>query len=192
MYPPYPRDRISALVLAGGQGSRMGGRDKGLLAYRGRPLAARAAAALRTQAATVLLSANRSQADYRALGLAPLPDLRAGFPGPLAGIEAGLAACTTPYLLVCPCDTPHIPADLGPRLWTAMQAAAADACHAVDPLRPHYLHLLLRRDAAAGLAAYLDQGGRAVRHWLAGLAVARAPFAAAELANLNTPLACGA
>lgn len=183
----YLRDQITALVLAGGQGRRMGGRDKGLLDYRGRPLARHVADALADQAATVLLSANRSQAAYRTLGLEPLPDLRADYPGPLAGIEAGLAACATPYLLVCPCDTPHIPADLGPRLWQAMQTADAEACHATDPQRRHYLHLLLRVDAAKGLTAFLDGGGRAVRHWLATKRVAEAPFSAEELENLNAP-----
>jgi molybdopterin-guanine dinucleotide biosynthesis protein A len=117
----------------------------------------------------------------------PLADLRPDYPGPLAGIEAGLAACNTRYLLVCPCDSPHIPADLGPRLWEAMRSQGSQACHASDPARRHYLHLLLRVDQAADLQGFLDAGGRAVRHWLADKQVAEAPFTADEMANLNEP-----
>lgn len=186
MQPSYPRDQVTALILAGGLGRRVGGRDKGLLDYHGCPLACHVADAIAPQAATVLLSANRSLDRYRELGFAPLPDLRPDYPGPLAGIEAGLAACRTPYLLVCPCDTPHVPMDLGPRLWRAMRAAGSEACYAVDPARRHYLHLLLAVDAAQDLCAYLDDGGRAVRHWLAAKHPAEAPFDADELANLNT------
>jgi len=165
----------------------MGGLDKGLVNYQGQPLTRHVADALSPQATRLLLSANRSQAAYRALGMEPLADLRPDYPGPLAGIETGLAACNTHYLLVCPCDSPHLPADLGARLWDAMQAHGAQACHAIDPVRRHYLHLLLRVDAAADLGNYLDAGGRAVRHWLAGKQVAEAPFEPGELANLNGP-----
>lgn len=183
--PPYPREQITALVLAGGQGTRVGGRDKGLIDYRGRALVSHVADTLAPQASSVLLSANRSDSDYRDLGFAPLPDLRPNYPGPLAGIEAGLAASETPYLLVCPCDTPHIPTDLGPRLWQALRKADAQACYAEDAQRRHYLHLLLDTGLAAGLRDYLDNGGRAVRRWLATLTVAQASFSADELANLN-------
>ena len=181
----YPRDLITALVLAGGQGRRMGGRDKGLIDYHGRPLVQHVADALAPQASRLLLSANRSHDAYLTLGMTPLPDLRPDYPGPLAGIEAGLTACVTRYLLVCPCDTPHIPADLGPRLWHALQAQGAQASYATDPERRHYLHLLLHVEMATDLSGYLDAGGRAVRHWLANKQVAEALFRIDELANLN-------
>lgn len=186
MLPRYPKQQVSALILAGGRGTRMQGLDKGLAPYRGMPLAQHVATVLRGQAAQVLLSANRSHAAYRDLGFEPLSDLRPDFAGPLAGIETALAICRTPYLLVCPCDTPHIPDDYGERLWRELQHAGADAACAWDGQRAHYLHLLLAVERTSDLTAYLDGGQRAVRHWLAAKACVQARFAAKELANLNS------
>lgn len=185
MHPAYPHNLITALVLAGGQGRRMGGRDKGLVDYQGQALVQHIVRILTPQCGHLLLSANRSHTAYQALGMAPLADLRPDFTGPLAGIETGLAACKTPYLLVCPCDTPHIPEDLGARLWSAQQQQNTKISYAADPERRHYLHLLLQVDSASDLSRYLDNGGRAVRHWLADKHPAEAAFSQVELANLN-------
>lgn len=184
----YQPEQITAAILAGGRGLRMGGLDKGLLIHRGRPLVTHLAGILRPQARELLLSANRSHDRYRALGFSPLADRRADYAGPLAGIETALAVCSTPYLLVCPCDTPYIPGDLGQRLWEGLHHRGAQACHATTADRPHYLHLLLHREtAAAAVGDYLNEGGRAVRHWLARLTTARVMFDEAELINLNDP-----
>lgn len=185
MHAEYPRRDITALVLAGGQGRRMGGVDKGLQPYRGRTLVEWVHASLAAQSAGIWVSANRSTDTYRELGMRTLPDRRPGYPGPLAGIEAGLAACHTAYLLVSPCDTPHIPGDLGPRLWQAMQDGNAELAYACDQTRHHYLHVLLRTTLAGSLAAYLDQGGRAVRHWLGGRRVAQVGWDDDCFGNLN-------
>jgi molybdenum cofactor guanylyltransferase len=181
----YPKHRVTALILAGGMGRRVAGRDKGLLIYQGKPLVSHVAAALKDQASAMFVSANRSLNTYRNLGFTPLADLRAGFPGPLAGLEAGFAACRTDYLLVSPCDTPHIPHDLGQRLWQAMRADGAQLAYAFDSERDHYLHALIPVGLAADLSAFLDDGKRAVRQWLAGKKAARARFAAGELLNIN-------
>jgi molybdopterin-guanine dinucleotide biosynthesis protein A len=186
MQPPYPTQQITALILAGGKAARMGGADKGLVTYRGKPLVQHVGAVLRPQASTVLLSANRSHAGYRALGFEPLPDLRPGFPGPLAGIEAALAVCDTNFLLVCPCDTPHIPNDYGSRLWRSLVAGQSGIAFAVDTQRCHYLHMLISVTEASDLSGFLDSEHRAVRHWLARQSCAKARFSADELANLNS------
>jgi molybdopterin-guanine dinucleotide biosynthesis protein A len=182
----YPKQQVSALILAGGRGTRMQGLDKGLAAYRGTPLVQHVAAVLRGQACQVLLSANRSHPAYRDLGFEPLSDRRPDFAGPLAGIETALTVSQTPYLLVCPCDTPHIPDDYGERLWRELRHAGADAAYAWDGQRAHYLHLLLAVDRAADLTPYLDSGQRAVRHWLGTKTCVQTRFSAAELANLNS------
>lgn len=188
MPAPYPRQQITALILAGGKGRRMGGVDKGLVDYGGLPLVQHVADALAPQASRLLLSANRSHDAYRALGFTPLADRRADFAGPLAGIETALQACTTPYLLICPCDTPHIPADFGPRLWFALQQQGADLAYGWDGERDHYLHMLLTVATSADLGDYLDSGQRSVHRWLAGKVTAKAGFSPRELENLNTPL----
>ncbi|MGC7405224.1 molybdenum cofactor guanylyltransferase MobA [Pandoraea pneumonica] len=114
--PPIGRDAITGLILAGGRGQRMGGRDKGLQLYDGRPLAAHVLARLAPQVGTVLISANRNHATYAALGADVISDETQDFAGPLAGMLSGLRAAKTEYVLVVPCDSPLLPDDLAVRL----------------------------------------------------------------------------
>ena len=116
---------ITGLVLAGGQGTRMGGADKGLLPLAGRSLAWHALERLRPQVGSLAISANRNLQDYRALGVPVWPDLETGgaaFPGPLGGMLAGLSACPTEWLMVVPCDAPFFPQDLVARLAAGIAA----------------------------------------------------------------------
>ncbi|MDP2253153.1 MAG: NTP transferase domain-containing protein, partial [Thiobacillus sp.] len=73
--------RVAAVILAGGQGRRMGGADKGLIDYRGRPLVEWALAALAPQVGEILISANRNLDLYAAYGHRVLPDTMPDFPG---------------------------------------------------------------------------------------------------------------
>ena len=99
---------LSGLLLAGGQGSRLGGRDKGLMQWRGEVVSARLASLLRPRVGQLLISCNRNQASYAQwadqLVGDPLPD----YPGPMAGMLAGLRACRGSHLLVLPCDLPAL------------------------------------------------------------------------------------
>lgn len=99
-------ERVAAVILAGGQGRRMGGADKGLLDYRGRPLVEWVLDALAPQVAEILISANRNLDRYARYGRRVLPDALPDFPGPLAGVLAALDAVDTEWLLAVPCDTP--------------------------------------------------------------------------------------
>jgi len=119
-----PQD-ITGLVLAGGRGSRMGGVDKGLQNHLGMPLALHAMLRLAPQVGHVLINANRNLAAYEAMGVPVWPDALAEYPGPLAGMLAGLEHCETPWLVTVPCDTPNFPLGLVERL--AHAAVDADA-----------------------------------------------------------------
>ena len=128
--PPAPAT-ITGLILAGGRARRMGGQDKGLIPLAGRPLIAWVIAALQPQVGRILISANRNQADYAALGFPVIEDEAggaelAGFQGPLAGIAAAMTLAETPWLLTLPCDAPLPPADLASRLATALVHGLAD------------------------------------------------------------------
>src|SRR3569833_3014572 len=90
--------QITGLVLAGGRGSRMGGVDKGLQPFRGKPLVCHAIDRFAPQVGTLMINANQNLDQYRAFGFAIRSDSLAGFAGPLAGLQAGLAHCMTPYL----------------------------------------------------------------------------------------------
>lgn len=179
--------RVAAVILAGGQGRRMGGADKGLVNYRGRPLVEWALAALAPQVGEILISANRNFDTYAAYGHRVLPDTLPDFPGPLAGVLAALEAVTADWLLVAPCDTPHLPADLAARLLGAALRESVPLAVAADEARVHYGCFLVRTDRRDNLAAFLARGERAVRHWQAGLPSTRVRFEAACFANFNQP-----
>jgi molybdopterin-guanine dinucleotide biosynthesis protein A len=173
---PITREQITGLVLAGGRGTRMGGVDKGLQPLHGDALAAHVLRRLAPQTGPLLISANRHPDTYAALG-APyhatiVADTLSDFPGPLAGMLAGLRAAGTAYLLSAPCDSPWLPADLAARLAHALDANDADIATVttVDARGEKSLHpvfALMRTAVADDLAAFLAAGERKVRAWYA-------------------------
>jgi molybdenum cofactor guanylyltransferase len=99
---------FSGLVLSGGRGSRMGGADKGLVHWRGMPMAEHVCRQLSPLTCEVLLSCNRNQAQYSVFATQILGDAQSDYPGPLAGIVTGLRTMRGSHLLVLPCDLPAI------------------------------------------------------------------------------------
>ncbi len=181
-----PAASITGLVLAGGRGQRMGGADKGLQILHGKPLVALVLARLAPQVDRVVISANRNCDAYAALGAPWQADVCADtlpdFPGPLAGLLAGLRAARTEWLLTAPCDSPWLPADLAERLGTAALAERADivtatTTNAEGVVSMHPVFALVRTSLADDLAAYLDAGGRKVRAWYARHTAAEVAFA---------------
>ena len=177
---------ITAVILAGGRGTRMGGADKGLIEYRQRPLIEWMLQAIRPQVGEVLISANRNVEAYAKLGCRILPDTLPDFPGPLAGVLAAMDAVSTPWLLVVPCDTPHLPTDLTQRLYDAAQAEGAALAVAADAERDHYTTMLVQTRLADSLRDYLNAGQRAVHSWQQAFNPARAMFTCEDLHNFNT------
>ena len=161
---PAPIQEVTGLVLAGGSGTRMGGIDKGLAVHDGRALVASVTERLAPQVGQILISCNRNHASYLAYASAVVSDSRAGFQGPLAGIESCRGRLGTPLLAVVACDTPALPVDLVDRL--ARGLGAENGCaFANDGQRAQYLFALIRRRSLATLAPYLDAGGRSVKGW---------------------------
>lgn len=174
-------DAIAGLVLAGGRGSRMGGIDKGLQLFRGRPLALHALERLRPQVTATMVSANRHADIYAGWNVAVLPDHDAEFSGPLAGLLAGLQRCPAPWMASVPCDTPFFPHDLVQRLAQGAAAAGTDAAVAWAPdpegiRRAQPVFCLLHTRLQGPLAAYLASGQRRVMGWLAQHSAAAVHF----------------
>jgi molybdopterin-guanine dinucleotide biosynthesis protein A len=184
---------ITGLILAGGRGQRMGGVDKGLQTWRGLPLVDHALARLAPQVREVMISANRNAALYAARTTRVLADASDDFPGPLAGILAGLRAARTPWLAVVPCDSPQLPPDLVARLAQgigAARGAVVQRDHGDEGLRLEPVCCLLSTALADDLARYLAEGGRKVEGWVSRHAAPvrfDAPDDAAAFANVNTP-----
>lgn len=181
-----PAASITGLVLAGGRGQRMGGVDKGLQMLRGQPLAAHVLARLAPQTSALLISSNRNAETYAALG-APwharvLADTLPDFPGPLAGLLAGLRAARGDWLLSAPCDSPWLPVDLAAQLSAATLAQNTDivtatTTNATGEVSLHPVFALVRTSLADDLAAFLGAGERKVRAWYARHKAAEVAFA---------------
>lgn len=157
----------TGLILAGGAGRRVGGRDKGLLTWRGQALAAHVAQRLRPQVGRLLISCNRNEPFYATLGDATLIDKRTDFQGPLAGLEAAVPHINGEFLVIVPCDMPLLPPDLAERLLGALEPATSDISYAHDGARDQYLCAAIRVAVLPSLRGFLDEGQRAVRHWYA-------------------------
>ena len=175
---------VTALILAGGRGSRMGGIDKGLQNFRGLPLALQTLMRLQLQSLPpqeVLINANRNLAAYESLGAAVWPDTLDGFAGPLAGFLTGLERCETPLLLTVPCDTPLFPLDLIERLHAALIEQNADLAMAAareedGQVRPQPVFCLLRIELLDSLVAFTQKGGRKIDAWTGQHRCAIVPF----------------
>jgi molybdopterin-guanine dinucleotide biosynthesis protein A len=183
--------QITGLVLAGGRGSRMGGVDKGLQPHRGLPLALHALRRLQPQVGRTMISANRNLAAYASFGAPVWPDAGADFPGPLAGMLAGLERCQTPYLVTVPCDTPDFPQDLVARLAHSLAQAGAEIAMAVtrdgDAVQAQPVFCLVGTTLRPSLLAWLDRGERRIDRWAAQHRVAEVVFDdAAAFCNANT------
>ena len=168
----YPQSEITGIVLAGGEGRRMGGVDKGLTPLAGLPMAAHVVAALRAQCGEVLINANRNAQSYADLGcqvFADAPDAGADmiFNGPLAGIHAALAHARTQWVLIAPCDSPLVASTLGERLWAPLSRTGAEIAVAHDGERLHPVFALLRTNLADSAADFLRRGQRKIDRWYA-------------------------
>jgi molybdopterin-guanine dinucleotide biosynthesis protein A len=186
---PPTQAPITAIILAGGRATRMGGTDKGLVELAGRPMIAHVLAALAPQVERVLINANRNQARYAEFGHPVIADLDDGFLGPLAGLAAGLQAATTPLVLTAPCDCPLLPTDLVARLRAALAAADAEIAVPFDGERMQPVFALVRRELAGSLAGYLAGGDRKIDRWFAQHRLAQADFSdrPETFVNVNDP-----
>jgi molybdopterin-guanine dinucleotide biosynthesis protein A len=179
---------LAAIVLAGGQGRRMGEADKGLMLLHGRPMVSWVLECVTPQADETIISANRNLERYQTLGFPVLEDDLPDFSGPLAGLHSALAVVSRPLWLSVPCDTPFLPKDLVSRLLTALLDEGGDvAVPEVDGCLQPAICLGYTR-LRAHLGAYLEAGGRRVGEWQSRLNRVRVPFSDIEsFSNLNTP-----
>ena len=180
------RDQVCGIVLAGGQGRRMGGVDKGLQLLHGRPMVAHVIDRLAPQVGEIVVNANQNLDAYRAFGHRVVPDAVGGFAGPLAGLHAGLGAATRAFAVTAPCDSPFLPGDLVARLMAAL--LERDLAVAKTGDQAHPVFSLVRVAVRAHLEAFLAAGGRKIDAWYATLRVVEVPFddEADAFRNINT------
>lgn len=184
--PALPALPCSVLLLSGGRGQRLGGRDKGLVEWRGRPLIDWLHAVARPITDDLIISCNRNTERYAAWADRLVQDDSPDYQGPLAGIRAGLAAARHPHLLVLPCDAPLVDDDLLQRLLDAAGERPA-MLHRGGFWEP--LFCVLPRSVLPVLEAAWQAGERSPQRALRPLDPLAIPCADDDprLANLNTP-----
>jgi molybdopterin-guanine dinucleotide biosynthesis protein A len=163
MAPRLPTDQAlpAAVVLAGGRSTRMGGNDKSFALLGGRPLIAHTLERLRSQVRTTAISANGDPSRFAAFGLPVLADTVAGFPGPLAGLLAGMEwarQAGARQIVSVPTDSPFIPGDLVARLLEAVQPNSTRPVLAASAGRRHPVVGLWPVELAKPLGDFLTAG----------------------------------
>jgi molybdopterin-guanine dinucleotide biosynthesis protein A len=198
---------ITGCLLAGGEGRRMNGQDKGLLLYQGRPMADWVLQALAAQTSTLMVSANRHAPAYAELlrqhhpeppgqlnapGIWPDDADLPPFSGPLAGILTALRRCQTDWLLAVPCDVPHIPIDLAARLMAEVASSGSDIVvprtfSSQGEERLHWVCALIHKRVCPQTEALFVTGERKMGNWVRAFRWAGVSFPdEAAFTNMNT------
>jgi molybdopterin-guanine dinucleotide biosynthesis protein A len=181
-----PKIPLTTVILAGGQGTRIGG-EKGLQSLQGRALISWVVEAVTRDSEEIVISANGPQEVYAKFGYRVIADQMPDWPGPLAGLEAALSMAQTQYVLSVPCDTPFLPDDLIPRLLGSLLANAAEASVAVVAGRRQPAIALYNKSVLPRLRDYLGSGRRKVNDWLDSLQLSEVVFDnEREFDNINT------
>ncbi|MEV8465668.1 molybdenum cofactor guanylyltransferase MobA [Fluviibacterium sp. DFM31] len=185
---------LGGVILAGGQARRMGGGDKGALVLGGRSLLDRVIDRLGPQVGPMMLNANGDAARFAEYGLPVRGDSLPGYPGPLAGVLAGLdwaSEAGLTHIVTAAADTPFFPADLAPRLARAAERAATPIALAATQeggrMTRHPTFGLWPVALRADLRAALEGGLRKVVLWTDKHGAASTAFHDDAFFNINTP-----
>ncbi|MCG9600688.1 molybdenum cofactor guanylyltransferase MobA [Vibrio sp. Isolate31] len=152
--------QTSWVILAGGQASRMGGKDKGLVELNGSPLIQYVINKLSQQDVSITINANRNLDSYQAF--APVvSDSFPNYPGPLGGIHAGLKNANTDWVGFVPCDSPQISDDLVERFCSAVKEDS-DILVAHDGKFKQPVFTLFHKRVLPKLESFLERGDRKI------------------------------
>ena len=160
------RDNVTGLIYAGGRATRMGGVDKGLELFRGRPLIEAVIDRLKPQCVSIVISANRNLERYAAWGYPVVRDLDDAFAGPLAALAAAGAQSVvmTEWVLTAPCDAPFFPEDLMERFRMAQERSLQEGrdpdAFIAKGERPQNAFACLRSKCLLSAGSFLALGRR--------------------------------
>jgi len=182
------KHNITAVILAGGKGRRMDGKDKGLVELANRPLIEYVIDAIKPQVETIVLNANRNQEQYSQYGYPVISDALLDYQGPLAGFISALKSSTTSHIATLPCDGPFLPKDLVERLILALNDSEAEIAVAHDGDRMQPVYSLIPTTLINSLSSFLDTGERKIDLWYKQHRVALADFSDCPetFRNINT------
>lgn len=161
---PIKTQNITAVILAGGQGSRLGGVDKGLIQLRQISLVQHVVNRVEPQVTEIIISANRNLDAYTNLGYPVYTDEISDFAGPLAGILKALQHCQSEWLLTIPADSPFIADNLAQRLIENIENNKIAIAHDGERLQPTFS--LIHKSLESSLKDFLQKGERKTRVWM--------------------------
>lgn len=181
------QNKIAGVVLAGGMARRMGGQDKGLIKFAGRPLVDYAVTSMQRITQDIAISANRHSDQYQQWGYPVIPDTNHDFLGPLAGIYAACHYFNADVLVVMPCDSPFFTQAHLQRMIDSL-SDDIDVVIASDGNKPQPVFMVLKTRLKDSLEIYLAANGRRVQEWVMQNAWALVEFQEAIniFANINT------
>lgn len=180
---------ISAIILAGGNATRMGGANKGLVPLYNTPLISYVINKVSRMADELLISANRDIAAFETFGYPVLSDkivdANGDLIGPLAGLHAGLTTAKHDYMLCVPCDMPNLPQHLANLLMQCLLDTQSDivVVKANSDVIP--VVCLCKKSVLPSLTAYIIQGGRKVSAWQKSCAYAELDLTDTFIVNKN-------
>jgi molybdopterin-guanine dinucleotide biosynthesis protein A len=179
---------VTAVILAGGKGRRMEGKDKGLVELANRPLIEYVISAIKPQVETIILNANRNQQQYSLYGYPVITDALDNFQGPLAGFYSAMKNANSSHIVTMPCDGPLLPKDLVARLIAALFDEKAEIAVAHDGDRMQPVYSLIPVALMSSLNDFLDSGERKIDLWYKQHQVALADFSDCPetFRNINT------
>ena len=159
--------QVSCIILAGGEGKRAGGADKGLVSYENKPLIQHVIDRVRPQTDEIIISANRNidlYNQYTDKVFSDSSDQSSGqHRGPLAGIAACLNHCKYEWALVVACDMPSLPDNLVERLSDNIQNNSV--CIATVN-NYHQLALLLRNNLSDSIMSRINKNQLKLIQWV--------------------------
>ncbi len=167
---------ITGVILAGGRATRMGGHDKGLIDYNGKPLIETVISSLYSQVDQLVINANRNIEAYKKYNYLVINDILDDFCGPLSGMLSAMKAVDSDYILTVPCDAPSITPLLRQRMMETLLFEQSDIAVAYDGERLQPVFCLIPIRLADSMAKFLDQGDRKIDLWLAQHKLSRVNF----------------
>lgn len=182
------KTKITGVVLAGGQASRMNYQDKGLIDYHGRPMVSYALKALEPLADEAIINANRNIECYQQFGCPVIADQTNSFDGPLAGVLSAMLYAKIGVLLVMPCDSPLFSAKHLQKLLQHQVEHDSDVAVACDGEKMHPVFLVVKAMLHPNLQDYLASGERKLAKWIMQQNVVLVDFSDEPeiFANINT------
>ena len=182
-------EQISVVILAGGEGSRVGYQQKALLSYQGKPIIETILARLLPQTESLWVNANAELETYQQYLSDVFSDHYQGFLGPLAGMQASWEYINTQWALFIPCDNPNLPDDFVQRMAQAYHHNPAPLVVVNDGKRMQPLYLLMHRSMAPVLDAAIQKRHLSVNRWVRENEFSEADFSACcpgAFENMNT------